>query len=160
VNIAGRALALPISALGRAGRAGHCPQQGWLLPAKPAFSGTGPRQRDAAELVAVSARLNALLRRLGSGWAIFVEAQRIPASDYPESRFPDAVSALVDAERRAQFHEAGVHFESAYYLTLLWMPPQQDAARAEGWLFEGTARLRPEAGNISCLHDRATASCI
>jgi type IV secretion system protein VirB4 len=104
------------------------------------FRGPDLDSATPSELVAVSARLNALLRRLGSGWAMFVEAQRIPASDYPESRFPDAVSALVDAERRAQFHEAGVHFESAYYLTLLWMPPQQDAARAEGWLFEGTAR--------------------
>jgi type IV secretion system protein VirB4 len=124
------------------------------------FRGPDLDSATPSELVAVSARLNALLRRLGSGWAIFVEAQRIPASDYPESRFPDAVSALVDAERRAQFHEAGVHFESAYYLTLLWMPPQQDAARAEGWLFEGTARLRPEAGASPAFTIGRPASCI
>lgn len=29
-----------------------------------------------AELVAVAGRLNNVLRRLGSGWAVFVEAQR------------------------------------------------------------------------------------
>ena len=52
-----------------------------------------------AELVGVAARLNNAFRRLGSGWAIFVEAQRNPATRYPESRFPDPVSALVDAER-------------------------------------------------------------
>src|SRR3546814_17899131 len=63
-----------------------------------------------------SSDLNAL-RRLGSGWAVFVEAQRVPALDYPESTFPDPVSALVDMERGEQFREAGSHFESGNYLT-------------------------------------------
>lgn len=58
-----------------------------------------------AELVGVAGRLNNSLRRLGSGWAIFVEAQRLPASTYPESSFPDAGSALIDAERKAAFEE-------------------------------------------------------
>jgi type IV secretion system protein TrbE len=101
------------------------------------FRGPDLDSATPSELVAVSGRLNAMLRRLGSGWAMFVEAQRIPARTYPESRFPDPLSALIDAERRAQFHEAGAHFESTYYLTLLWMPPAEDASRAEGWLFEG-----------------------
>ena len=56
-----------------------------------------------AELVAVAGRLNNAFRRLGSGWAIFVEAQRHPSNRYPDSRFPDAASALVDAERKADF---------------------------------------------------------
>jgi type IV secretion system protein VirB4 len=93
-----------------------------------------------AELVAVAGRINNALRRLGSGWAVFVEAQRVPASSYPESRFPDAASALVDAERKAQFEEEGTHFESAYFLTLLFLPPAEDAARAERFLYEGRDR--------------------
>ncbi len=98
-----------------------------------------------AELVAVTARLNNALRRLGSGWAIFVEAQRVPAPDYPDSAFPDPVSALVDMERREQFREAGAHFESFYYLTLVWLPPAEDAARAEGWLYEGRSTTGVDA---------------
>ena len=93
-----------------------------------------------AELVGTTARLNNALRRLGSGWAIFVEASRVAAQRYPQSRFPDPVSNLVDAERRAQFEEAGAHFESAYYLTFLWLPPSEEASRAERWLYEGRAR--------------------
>tara|TARA_R110000824_G_scaffold24090_3_gene85363 strand:- start:17588 stop:20104 length:2517 start_codon:yes stop_codon:yes gene_type:complete len=93
-----------------------------------------------AELVAVAGRINNALRRLGSGWAEFVEAQRVPASSYPESRFPDAASALVDAERKAQFEEEGTHFESTYFLTLLFLPPAEDAARAERFLYEGRDR--------------------
>ncbi|WP_394439594.1 conjugal transfer protein TrbE [Sphingobium naphthae] len=109
------------------------------------FRGPDLDSATPAELVATTSRLNNSLRRLGSGWAIFVEAQRTPALDYPEDDFPDPVSALVDMERREQFREEGAHFESAYYLTLLWMPPAEEAARAEGWLYEGrsTAGVGP-----------------
>ncbi|MDO5703921.1 MAG: conjugal transfer protein TrbE [Paracoccus sp. (in: a-proteobacteria)] len=91
----------------------------------------------AAELVAVAGRLNSVFRRLGSGWAIFVEAQRREDSSYPESLFPDPASALLDAERKADFEQAGSHFVSDYFLTLLWLPPAEEAARAESWLYEG-----------------------
>ena len=57
----------------------------------------------------------------------------------PSAQFPDPTSGLVDAERRAQFEEEGAHFESRYFLTLLWLPPADDAARAESWLYEGRA---------------------
>jgi type IV secretion system protein VirB4 len=91
----------------------------------------------AAELVGVAARLNNSFRRLGSGWCIFVEAQRSEAGTYPNDVFPDPASALVDAERKADFEEEGSHFVSDYYLTFLWLPPAEDAARAESWLYEG-----------------------
>src|SRR3546814_13226857 len=90
-----------------------------------------------AELVAVASRLNNAFRRLGSGWAIFVEAQRHDAATYPASTFPDAASALVDAERKADFEEAGSPFESSYFLTFVYMPPAADAARAQSWPYEG-----------------------
>jgi len=112
------------------------------------FRGPDLDSATPSELVAVTARLNSALRRLGSGWAIFVEAQRLPALDYPESDFPDDVSRLVDLERREQFREEGSHFESRYYLTLLWMPPAEDAARAESWLYEGRARDGVDAGEL------------
>jgi type IV secretion system protein VirB4 len=101
------------------------------------FRGPDLDSATPAELVAVTARLNSALRRLDSGWAIFVEAVRRPAQDYPDCGFPDPASALVERERTAQFAEEGAHFESRYYFTLLWMPPAEDAARAESWLYEG-----------------------
>ena len=104
------------------------------------FRGPDLESATPSELVGASARLNNALRRLGSGWAVFVEAQRAPASDYPLSGFPDPVSELVDAERRAQFEQEGQHFESTYFLTLLWLPPAEDTSRAESWLYEGRAR--------------------
>jgi len=103
------------------------------------FRGPDLDSATASELVGASARLNSAIRRLGSGWTLFVEASRQPAERYPESRFPDAASELVDLERRSQFEAEGAHFESAYTLTFVWMPPADDAARAEGWLYEGRA---------------------
>ncbi len=104
------------------------------------FRGPDLDSATPAELVGVTARLNNALRRLGSGWAIFVEAQRIAAQTYPHSRFPDPASALVDLERQDAFEEAGAHFESRYYLTFVWLPPAEDASRVEGWLYEGRAQ--------------------
>lgn len=103
------------------------------------FRGPDLDSATPAELIAITARLNSALRRLGSGWAVFVEAVRRPALDYPVSEFPDPASALVERERAAQFSEEGAHFESRYFLTLVWLPPAEDAARAERWLYEGKA---------------------
>lgn len=101
------------------------------------FRGPDLDSATPAELVSVSARLNGALRRLGSGWAVFVEAQRDPAQAYPDSDFPDPLAGLVDAERRADFLAAGAHFESDYFLTLTWLPPAERASRIEGLLYEG-----------------------
>ncbi|MBK3405211.1 type IV secretion system protein VirB4 [Sphingomonas sp. BE270] len=102
----------------------------------------------AAELVAVAGRLNNAFRRLGSGWAIFVEAQRESVGAYPASHFPDAASALVDAERKADFEEQGAHFQSRYFLTFTYLPPAEDAARAENWLYEGRSTQGVDAHEI------------
>jgi type IV secretion system protein TrbE len=104
------------------------------------FRGPDLESAVPAELVGVAGRLNNAFRRLGSGWAVFVEAQRHPASNYPEGQFPDVASALVDVERRAEFERAGAHFESSYFLTFLYLPPAEDAARAERFLYEGRDR--------------------
>jgi type IV secretion/conjugal transfer VirB4 family ATPase len=101
------------------------------------FRGPDLDSATAAELVAAAGRLNNALRRLGSGWAVFVEAQRNAAEAYPVSDFPDPVSALVETERRADFLQAGAHFESAHFLTFLWLPPAEATGEAEGWLYEG-----------------------
>src|SRR5260370_41920631 len=112
------------------------------------FRGPDLDSATPAELVGTTARLNNALRRLGSSWAIFVEASRLAAQHYPTSSFPDPVSALVDAERKAQFEEEGTHFESTYFLTLVFLPPVEDAARPESWLYEGRDRQGIDARQV------------
>src|SRR3974390_2925824 len=75
------------------------------------FRGPDLDSATPAELIGAAARLNNALRRLGSVWAIFGEASRNVAQHYPQSEFPDPVSALVDTERKAQFEEEGAHFQ-------------------------------------------------
>jgi len=102
------------------------------------FRGPDLDSATQSELVATSARLNNALRRLGSGWALFVEAERRPTANYPHSEFPEPLSWLVDEERRAAFEESGNHFESHYHLTLIYLPPEESRARAAKMLYENT----------------------
>lgn len=94
------------------------------------FRGPDLESATDGELVSICARANNVLRRFGSGWALFFEAERRPAAAYPDDSFPDAASWLVERERRAAFLAHGAHYESAYFLTLTWLPPadSHDAA--------------------------------
>ncbi|WP_285411423.1 conjugal transfer protein TrbE [Variovorax sp. efr-133-TYG-130] len=106
------------------------------------FRGPDLDSATAGELVATTARLNNALRRLGSGWALFVEAERREAADYPRSTFPEPLSWLVDEERRAGFEEAGSHFESRYHVTQLYLPPEESRSRAAGLIYENAGETR------------------
>ena len=106
------------------------------------FRGPDLDSATPAELVATTARLNNALRRFGSGWALFVEAERREAAGYPRSSFPDPLSWLVDEERRAAFEAADSHFESVYHLTVVWLPPEETRSRAAGLIYEH----RPQVG--------------
>ena len=108
-----------------------------------AFRGPDLESATEAELVSTSARVNNVLRRFGSGWALFFEAERLAALGYPESLFPDSASWLVDKERQAAFEGGRDHYESLYHLTLLWLPPPDGVAAAERALVE---RDTPQAG--------------
>ena len=100
------------------------------------FRGPDLDSATQGELVATTARLNNALRRLGSGWALYVDAERRLAADYPRSEFPEALSWLVDEERRAAFEESASHFESRYHFTLQYLPPEESRARAANLLYE------------------------
>lgn len=104
------------------------------------FRGLDLESATEAELVGVAARANNVLRRFGTGWALFFDAERREAAAYPASAFPDPASWLVDRERRAGFLAEGQHFESRYHLTLVWLPPADAQERTGRSLVE-----RPDA---------------
>jgi type IV secretion system protein VirB4 len=107
------------------------------------FRGPDLESATEAELVAAAARVNNVLRRFGSGWALFFEAERREALGYPASVFPDPASWLLDKEREAGFDGERDHFESRFHLTLAWLPPADAQALAERALI---ARERPSRG--------------
>lgn len=101
-----------------------------------------------SELSAISQRLSSAFRRLGERWTLFIEAQRLPATSYPVSTFADPASAMVEAERRAEFEADGAHFESAYFLTFAYLPAEDTTKTGESWLFEGTGTTGRQAWEL------------
>ena len=104
-----------------------------------AFRGQDLDSATKNELVVVSAKINNVLKRLDSGWAIFAEAQRSLAIKYPESTFPNDVAFLIDEERRSLFQDSA-HFESTYYITLVFLPPTDQSAKIAQAFIEGSDR--------------------
>lgn len=74
-------------------------------------------------------RLNAVLMRLGTGWALLAEEQHEVADAYPESQWSNPVACFLDASRRALM-TSGQLYESRQYLTLTWKPP---STRKQQW---------------------------
>ncbi|WP_293680691.1 conjugal transfer protein TrbE, partial [uncultured Phenylobacterium sp.] len=104
------------------------------------FRGPDLESSTEDELMAVRARLNNALRRLGTGWCLHVDACRRPAHDYPASDIAIPAAWLVDAERQAAFERAEPAFETDYNLALTWLPPAEETRRIERLLFDGLGR--------------------
>jgi type IV secretion/conjugal transfer VirB4 family ATPase len=100
------------------------------------FRGPDLESATEGELISACARANNVLKRFGTGWGLFFDAERREAAAYPDSDFPDAASWLVDQERRAAFLGEGVHYESRYHLTLTWLPTPDNAEAAGRSLVE------------------------
>ena len=91
------------------------------------------------ELMAVRARLNNALKRLGTGWCLHLEARRRPADPYPAAETDITAAWLVDAERQALFGAAEAAFETDYRLAFTWLPPADETRKVERVLFDGLA---------------------
>lgn len=101
------------------------------------FRGPDLESATEEELMAVRARLNNALRRLGSGWCLHVEARRRRADPYPDSRFEAFGPWLVEEERRAVFETAEPAYETDFRAALTWLPPAEQSGRLRRWLFDG-----------------------
>ncbi len=105
------------------------------------YAGPDMESASTVELAALSSRVNAALLRLGNGWMLQSDAIRRPSAGYaPPGAFPDATTAVVDAERRAQYENAGAGFESLYALTAVWLPPRDVQDRVAGWFVDEPER--------------------
>jgi type IV secretion system protein VirB4 len=100
-----------------------------------AFRGPDLSSSSEPELLSATARLNNALKRLGEGWALFIEAQRFECTDYPASSWSHPAAWLVDLERKCRFEEEGAHFESHYFLTFVWQLPARATKRLQGIFF-------------------------
>lgn len=129
---------------------------GWFFRGPDAASMT-PADRNQ-----LTARVNATIARIGSEWALWFEAVRLPASSYPEasaSHFPDAVSAMIDEERRAQFMQEEAHFETEHALLLCFTPPLRRQTKVIDFIYDddGDGQSSPPSERLITAFKRATA---
>src|SRR5208337_627486 len=108
----------------------------------------GPDQESATpeERNYLTSRVNAALSRLGSGFALWIDAVRLPSAAYPEpsaSHFPEGLSRAIDEERRQHFLIEGAHFESEHALLVQYTPPIRRKSRIADLVYSdsGTSGL-------------------
>ena len=91
----------------------------------------------ASDVSALGTQLNDALLPFTDGWMFHVDAIRSPATPYPRSEFPDAVTSWIDAERRAAFQSSRPQFVSEYVLSVTYAPPREVYARAASLFLQG-----------------------
>ncbi|MBU2718779.1 hypothetical protein HF563_05180 [Acidithiobacillus ferridurans] len=107
------------------------------------YHGPDPDSSGTGDLAALASTINSALARVGNGWLLHADCIRKPAVDYPAASrmaFPDRTNKLIDSERRRQYQQVGQHYESAYCLTLTWLPPSDNAQRAMNMLIDDPVR--------------------
>ncbi len=104
------------------------------------FRGPDHGSSSPHERLYANEQLNNAMMRLGSGWTLFVESRRLRSSSYPQTRWEHPAAWVVDLERSRTF-SSGVHYESEYFLTFVWLPssaalPSSWGAIAKGLFYE------------------------
>lgn len=95
----------------------------------------------------LTAMVNTYLARFGAGWAVWVDAARLPSPTYPApelSHFPEPITALIDAERREVFEREGAHFETEYALVLQYLPPTRRDSKLGELVYDDDGRDETE----------------
>jgi type IV secretion system protein VirB4 len=106
-----------------------------------AYSGPDVSAATAAELDALTQHVNDAFLPFADDWMLHIDAIRRPAVAYPAGVFPDAVSRLIDDERRAAYRvtEQG-QFETSYALVITHLPPAELYSRLATWFVRGGNR--------------------
>jgi type IV secretion/conjugal transfer VirB4 family ATPase len=134
-------------------------QKDGILLRSYSFRGPDLAASAAGELVSAAGRANNALKRLGSGWSLFIEAARRSAKPYPRSTWPTPASAIIDAERRRSYERAGALHESQYYLSLGWRTPTERVKRLTSFFYDDP-QPAPETDRITRDLDYFNKTCV
>lgn len=107
------------------------------------FRGDDSASATTSERNYLTALVNQYLARFGSGWALWTDAARLASPGYPapdKSHFPDPITALIDAERRAAFEAQDVLFETEYALILQYLPPTRRDTKVSELVYDDDDR--------------------
>ncbi len=141
-------------------------QKDGSLVAAWAYRGPDLDAATTEELAALSQHLNQAFLPLVDAWMFHVDAIRRPAAPYPVSVFPNTITAIIDAERRAAYTQAvATQFETQYVLTVTYLPPTDVYDRLTRWFIRGgsstpmdwSAHLAAFHAGIQALEGRLSA---
>ena len=102
---------------------------------------------DTAEgLEALTRQVNFALLPFVDHWMFHADAVHREAAAYaPEGAFPDPLTRVIDAERRAAYLEAGKSFETDHYLLATYTPPRDVYSRLGEFLITRPRREEVDA---------------
>lgn len=113
------------------------------------FRGEDSASASDSERNYVTLMVNNYLSRFGSGWAMWVDATRLPSPGYPdpsESHFPEPISALIDEERRAMFC-GNANYESEFAIVFQYLPPTSQEMKFAELAYDDEVRDAIEPGD-------------
>ena len=112
------------------------------------YRGPDTASSSANALDALSRHVADALVPYGDGWMFHADAIRRPARAYaPPGAFPDAVTTLIDQERRRTYEGGRTFFETDYVLMATYLPPPELYSRLGRFFIKGASRKRSLEGS-------------
>ncbi len=89
---------------------------------------------------ACARQLNHALKNMGKDWSYFIEVQRFEVDEYPKTHWAHKAAWVIDLERELKFTKDQQHFNSSYFITLVWKMPHSSVQITEKifWDIEDT----------------------
>jgi len=116
------------------------------------FKGIDSHSASGGELDALASSFNRMATLLEDGWMLHLDEVRLPDARYaPLGSFPDAVSALIDTERR-QYYEQGEHYHNIQFLTFVWKFPLPVVRATRHYFVEGLPKTHDDQNLSVLLH--------
>lgn len=84
----------------------------------------------------IALHANNAIKKLGQDFMLHFESVRVPSTKYPEGKFDEIVTFMIDCERKLQHETVGNHYETKTYCFITWQPPLSSKNSFAGKLFD------------------------
>lgn len=98
----------------------HCTDNGMFTVLK--FRGPDMDSSTPDEMVRHMANLNNVIKKFGTGYFLYFDAQRIKSTHYDQSEMPTALVERMEIER-GSYYEESEHYETEFYFVVYHEPP-------------------------------------
>ena len=98
-------------------------QKNGLLQRTFVFRGPDLESASALYINDMSLFINDIIRSLGTGWAFQFETDHFETKDYQGTVFTNTAAFLIDKEREETYQSFGSHYDTSYYLTIIYEAP-------------------------------------